>query len=95
MFTYQNSFYNLIFSIFKGVKAGRNPWKATTLEWQTAEFPPGHGNFGEELPPVYRWAYEFSVPGVKEDYIPQNLHPDQVIREDDNPSSAPEIRAAE
>ena len=28
-----------------------NPWHATTLEW-TAPCPPGHGNFGEELPTV-------------------------------------------
>jgi len=30
-----------------------------------------HGNFGKDLPVVYRWAYDYSVPGVKVDFIPQ------------------------
>ena len=71
-------FFNLFWSYRKGKMAERNPWKATTLEWQTAEFPPGHGNFGDELPVVYRWAYAYSVPGADEDFIPQDLPPDQV-----------------
>ena len=51
-------------------------WKcATTLEWQTPETPPGHGNFGKELPIVYRWAYDYSVPGAAQDFIPQNEAP--------------------
>ena len=70
--------YNILSSIFKGEKSERNPWKSTTLEWQTAEFPPGHGNFGDELPVVYRWAYEYSVPGVEDDFVPQNMDPDRV-----------------
>jgi len=69
--------YNLIWSTFKGKISERNPWKATTLEWQTPEVPPVHGNF-KELPLVYRWAYDYSVPGVKQDFIPQNLPPDQI-----------------
>jgi cytochrome c oxidase subunit 1 len=72
--------YNLLTSIFSGKKSERNPWKATTLEWQTAEFPPGHGNFGDELPVVYRWAYEYGAPGNVEDYVPQNIHPDKIAR---------------
>ena len=71
-------FYNLFWSYRNGKKAGHNPWKATSLEWQTPSVPPGHGNFGEELPVVYRWAYAYSVPGAKDDYLPQNLPPDQV-----------------
>ncbi|NMH63956.1 cytochrome c oxidase subunit I [Shewanella salipaludis] len=63
---------NLLWSIFRGQPAGDNPWNATTLEWQTATTPPGHGNWGAELPVVYRWAYDYSVPGVKADFIPQN-----------------------
>jgi cytochrome c oxidase subunit 1 len=70
--------FNLAWSYFKGKHAGRNPWRATSLEWQTAEMPPRHGNFGRELPVVYRWAYDYSVPGVAEDFIPQNLPPSQV-----------------
>ncbi|MEE9141179.1 MAG: cbb3-type cytochrome c oxidase subunit I [Gammaproteobacteria bacterium] len=67
--------YNIISSLFKGEKAGPNPWRAVTLEWQTPDTPPKHGNWGPELPVVYRWAYDYSVPGAAEDFIPQN-HPD-------------------
>ncbi|WP_378947974.1 cytochrome c oxidase subunit I [Mesorhizobium sp. ANAO-SY3R2] len=64
--------FNLIWSIRHGREAGDNPWRATTLEWQTAGTPPPHGNFGKELPVVYRWAYDYSVPGAPQDFIPQN-----------------------
>ncbi|MEE8343580.1 MAG: cbb3-type cytochrome c oxidase subunit I [Gammaproteobacteria bacterium] len=67
--------YNLFWSYFKGKKASGNPWNATTLEWQTPDTPPKHGNFGKELPLVYRWAYDYSVPGAKQDFIPQNVPP--------------------
>jgi len=70
-------FYNLFRSLTKGEPAGDNPWQATTLEWQTSETPPGHGNFGDELPVVYRWAYDYSVPGAVDDFIPQNKAPDE------------------
>jgi cytochrome c oxidase subunit 1 len=65
--------YNAIVSLRKGKPAGDNPWKATTLEWQTPNTPPVHGNWGDELPVVHRWAYDYSVPGVEEDFIPQNV----------------------
>ncbi|MEP1471094.1 MAG: cbb3-type cytochrome c oxidase subunit I [Halieaceae bacterium] len=65
---------NVIWSLRNGAKAGHNPWGATSLEWQTPDVPPHHGNWGEKLPQVYRWAYDFSVPGAREDFIPQN-HP--------------------
>jgi len=67
--------YNLVWSYFKGKPSGGNPWEATTLEWQTADTPPKHGNFGKELPVVYRWAYDYSVPGADQDFIPQNVPP--------------------
>jgi cytochrome c oxidase subunit I len=70
--------FNLVWSLFKGKRAERNPWRATTLEWQTPQVPPGHGNWGKELPVVYRWAYDYSVPGAAQDFLPQNLPPDQV-----------------
>ncbi len=66
--------YNMISSLRNGKPAGHNPWGATSLEWQTPEVPPHHGNWGPELPKVYRWAYDYSVPGAELDYIPQN-HP--------------------
>jgi len=71
---------NIIWSYFKGKKADSNPWRATTLEWQTQETPPGHGNWPDKLPVVYRWPYDYSVPGAESDFIPQNA-PDQ-SRED-------------
>ena len=71
-------FYNLFRSYFKGEPSGANPWNATSLEWQTAHTPPTHGNFGEQLPVVHRWAYDFSVPGVQHDFIPQNVPPAEV-----------------
>lgn len=67
--------YNLISSLFKKKDAGDNPWNATTLEWQTPETPPRHGNWKEELPVVYRWAYAYSVPGASKDFIPQDEPP--------------------
>ena len=65
--------YNLVWSYFKGKPSGGNPWGATTLEWQTPDTPPTHGNFGATLPVVYRWAYDYSVPGADTDFIPQNV----------------------
>ncbi len=72
--------FNLIWSLRHGRPAGGNPWRATTLEWQTPETPPGHGNWGRELPVVYRWAYDYSVPGAPQDFIPQNEPPAAVPR---------------
>jgi cytochrome c oxidase subunit I len=65
--------FNFIWSMFRGPKAGKNPWKANTLEW-TADSPPPHGNWPpDQLPHVYRPPYEYSHPDRKEDYWPQNL----------------------
>ncbi len=69
--------YNLFISYFRGRDSGPNPWEATTLEWRTPQTPPGHGNF-DDLPLVYRWAYDYSVPGVGKDYIPQDISPSEV-----------------
>ncbi|MGH8582853.1 MAG: cytochrome c oxidase subunit I [Gammaproteobacteria bacterium] len=65
--------FNMIWSAFKGQPADGNPWRATTLEWQTPETPPVHGNWGPKLPVVHRWAYDYSVPGAAEDFVPQNV----------------------
>jgi cytochrome c oxidase subunit 1 len=65
--------FNLAWSAFKGKRADSNPWRATTLEWQTPDTPPVHGNWGPQLPVVHRWAYDYSVPGAEEDFLPQNL----------------------
>jgi cytochrome c oxidase subunit I len=67
--------FNLVWSLRRGRPAGANPWGATTLEWQTPQTPPGHGNWGKTLPVVYRWAYDYSVPGAAQDFLPQNQPP--------------------
>ena len=68
-------FFNMIWSLFRGPRAEPNPWGAASLEWQTPETPPSHGNWGARLPTVYRWAYDYSVPGAPRDFIPQNEPP--------------------
>lgn len=77
---------NMIWSLKRGPKAEHNPWGATSLEWQAPDRPPKHGNWGEKLPIVYRWAYAFSVPGVDKDYIPQNQPPEEVQMRDSSQS---------
>src|SRR5579864_495347 len=62
---------NFFYSLFWGPKADRNPWKSNTLEW-TAPSPPPHGNY--DAPPiVFRGPYEYCVPGMEEDHLPQSL----------------------
>jgi cytochrome c oxidase subunit 1 len=61
---------NFLYSLFRGPRAGRNPWHSNTLEW-TAPSPPPHGNF-ETTPVVYRGPYEYGALDVEEDYLPQN-----------------------
>ena len=75
---------NMVWSLFKGEKASGNPWNATTLEWQTPDTPPAHGNWGDTLPVVHRWAYDYSVPGEAKDFIPQTepLHSGAIVGRD-------------
>ena len=68
---------NFFWSIRNGEKTNSdNPWKATTLEWQTPDTPPVHGNWGPAVPSCYRWAYDYSVPGAQWDFLPQNFPPE-------------------
>lgn len=62
--------WNFVWSLIAGKKAEKNPWQANTLEW-TVNYPTPHGNF-EHTPTVYRGAYEYSSPEVKEDWLPQD-----------------------
>ena len=64
---------NVIWSLARGPKARPNPWDAASLEWQTPQQPPVHGNWGESLPVVYRWAYEYSPPGNSRDFVAQHI----------------------
>jgi len=71
---------NFLWSLFRGEKAEEcNPWRATTLEWSVPSPPPAD-DFGASDPVVYRGAYEFSVPDVAEDFVPQHLAPEQVVK---------------
>lgn len=64
--------FNFFYSIFRGRVASANPWKSNTLEW-TTPVNVGHGNWPGAIPNVYRWPYDYSKPGAKEDYIPQHI----------------------
>jgi cytochrome c oxidase subunit 1 len=72
--------FNFLWSLFGGEKVlGGNPWRATTLEWSISSPPPAD-DFGTRDPVVYRGAYEFNLPDVIEDFVPQHLAPEQVAR---------------
>ena len=77
--------FNFFWSIFKGRRAGDNPWEATTLEWVIPS-PPPHDNFAGIPPVVYRGAYEFSVPGAPQDYI---------LQTEPDPNDAAEVQSME
>jgi cytochrome c oxidase subunit 1 len=71
---------NFLWSLWRGERVLEcNPWRATTLEWSVPSRPPGD-DFGVSDPVVYRGAYEFSVPDVAEDFVPQHLAPEQVVK---------------
>ena len=79
LFLKNKRIFNIIKSLKTGKPAGKNPWQACSLEWHTPTVPPEHGNFGEKLPVVHRWPYDFGVPGAKDDFIPQTTPPSEVI----------------
>ncbi len=60
---------NFFWSMLRGAKAPANPWHAATLEWAT-DSPPPHENF-HTTPTVVRGPYEYSVPGIEQDWAPQ------------------------
>jgi cytochrome c oxidase subunit 1 len=60
---------NFVVGWFRGARAGANPWEDNGLEWTVAS-PPGHGNFAT-VPTVHHGPYEYSVPGMAEDFLPQ------------------------
>jgi len=71
---------NFLWSLFRGEEVLEcNPWRATTLEWSVSS-PPPVDDFGARDPMVYRGAYEFSLPGVAEDFVPQHIAPEQVVK---------------
>ena len=62
--------FNFFYSIFRGKLAPANPWKSNTMEWTTPRFPK-HGNWPGAIPKIFRWAYDYSKPGAKDDFIMQ------------------------
>lgn len=50
---------NVIWSAVKGAKAGNNPWRALTIEWQTTS-PPAIENFLEE-PILWSEPYDYGI----------------------------------
>ena len=69
---------NFFFSVGKGKKAVKNPWRGNTLEW-TAPVEHMHGNWPGEIPEVHRWAYDYSKTDENgelwggQDFTPQTL----------------------
>jgi cytochrome c oxidase subunit I len=64
--------FNYVYSIYRGPKATQNPWRSNTLEW-TTPVEHIHGNWPGEIPEVHRWAYDYSKPGMDEDFVPQTV----------------------
>jgi cytochrome c oxidase subunit 1 len=55
--------YNMVTSVFRGVRATANPWRSLTIEWQVSS-PPPIFNF-DEVPQVVGNPYEYGVPGAR------------------------------
>jgi len=64
--------FNFFYSIFRGSRSVKNPWKSNTLEW-TTPVEHVHGNWYGAIPEVHRWPYDYSKPGADEDFIPQTV----------------------
>ena len=54
---YCSGLLNLVYSAYKGKKAGANPWNARGLEW-TIPSPPPHENFKKDVV-VKDWPYDY------------------------------------
>ena len=72
--------FNFFWSLKSGPKASKNPGtprrsNGSPIRRRRTIISAGH------FPSVYRGPYEFSVPGAKEDFVPQNLTPQEVARE--------------
>ena len=59
---------NFFISIYRGQKAGMNPWKSNTLEW-TTPVEHIHGNWPGAIPEVHRWAYDYSKTDENGEYL--------------------------
>ncbi|WP_313136393.1 cytochrome c oxidase subunit I [Paracoccus jeotgali] len=63
--SYLMPLFYLTWSVFRGRRAGGNPWQATGLEWQTASPPPAH-NF-DDAPVCDQPPYAYPPPPVQPD----------------------------
>ncbi len=50
----------LVYALFRGPRAGRNPWRSRCHEWATPSPPPKH-NF-EDPPAFRRGPYDYHLP---------------------------------
>jgi cytochrome c oxidase subunit 1 len=64
--------FNFFYSIRRGQVAVQNPWKGNSLEW-TTPVEHVHGNWPGEIPEVHRWPYDYSKPGMEEDFCLQTV----------------------
>ncbi|MCW6038072.1 cytochrome c oxidase subunit I [Spirulina subsalsa FACHB-351] len=64
---------NMVWSWMKGQPAGRNPWRALTLEWQTTS-PPAIENFDED-PILWAGPYDYGIDtqGAEEETVEEML----------------------
>lgn len=71
---------NLTGSLWRGeVVVQRNPWRATTLEWLTPTVLAA-GDSKADGVVVHRGAYVFDESGRRDDFIPQHVAPEQVVK---------------
>ena len=64
--------WNFFYSALRGKKSEQNPWRSNTMEW-TTPVEHIHGNWPGEIPEVHRWPYDYSKPGMEEDFVPQTV----------------------
>ena len=62
---------NVFWSAWKGKPAPDNPWGSAGLEW-SAPSPAPRGNWGDVLPVVERWPYEYGVSDGDQDFVAQS-----------------------
>lgn len=71
--------YNMIVSWRFGPKAGDNPWRAHSIEWQVSSPPPIY-NF-DQIPRVVGGPYEFGTPGARHAIMGPQADPAAVTAE--------------
>ena len=64
--------FNFFYSTKYGQVATQNPWRGNSLEW-TTPVEHVHGNWPGAIPEVHRWPYDYSKPGMDEDFVLQTV----------------------